>query len=155
MPKSAADPPQWARWLLTSANAKIAQRDPVGNQRMRGVDVSSRDLRRAKGRRGWAVLAALAIGLGGVAGSGCGDDDSANEAQERIERGVEEAKQGIEKGRQEAEQGLKEARQGVKDGGEEVRKGFEKAEEEAKEGIEKGTEEAEAALEEAEERYSP
>ena len=89
-------------------------------------------------RRAWPALAVLAIGIVGVAWSGCGggDDNTTGPAQEGVEKGLEEAKQGVEKGKEEAEKG-------VEKGQKEAEKGIEKGKEEAEKGIEKGKEEAE------------
>jgi hypothetical protein len=122
------------------------------DRQLRGVDVFQQDVRGRRFRRAGATVAAMVIGIFGVAWSGCGDDgDDTTGAQESIERGVEEAKQGVEKGAKEVEQGLsnakEEARKGIEKGAEEAEKGIEKGAEEAEKGIEKGQEEAE--------RYAP
>jgi hypothetical protein len=100
--------------------------------------VSVEELRKRWARRLPALLAVLTVGLIGVAWSGCGSDsnsDASNEAQERIEQGLEEAKKGVETGKQEVE------------------KGFEKGKEEAQKGIEEGKKEAQKGIEEGE-RYA-
>jgi uncharacterized protein HemX len=108
--------------------------------------VSDGGLKRAAVRRGWAVLAVLAIGVGGVAWSGCGSDsDSTKSIEQRIEKGVEEAEKGVKKGLNEAKKGL----------GDEARKKVNEAQKEAEKGIEKGKEEAKKSIEEAEKYYSP
>ena len=107
-------------------------------------------------RRMPAVLAALALGVAGVAWAGCGDDNNdetvdAGEVQTQIEQGVEEATEGVEKG-------VEEAKKGVEEGEEKAREGVEKGTEEAEKGIEKGKEEAQKGIEEGEkyeDRYSP
>jgi vacuolar-type H+-ATPase subunit H len=126
--------------------------DPVGEQR--GVDVAMEDLKKARSRRAPALLAALAVGVTGVAWAGCGDGDGDGEAQQQIEQGLDEARQGIEDGREQAEEGLEkgreEAEDGLGQGGDEVREGLKKAEEEAEEKFEEGREEAEQGIEDAE-----
>lgn len=93
-----------------------------------------------RGRRAWPALAVLAIGVAGVAWSGCGggSDTTTGPAQEGIEKGLEEAKQGVEKGKKEAEEGIEKAKEEAEKGGEEAQKGIEKGKEEAEKGIEEG-----------------
>lgn len=118
--------------------------------------MSEQGLKRVRGRRAHALLAALAIGVAGVAWAGCGDDDSgetvdAGEIQNQIESGVEEATEGVEKG-------VEEAQQGVEEGNERAQEGIERGTEEAEKGIEKGKEEAQKGIEEGEKyenRYTP
>ena len=124
---------------------------------MRGVDVSNRELKGMPARRrGVAFAACLAIGVTGVAWSGCGgSSDETKSVEGRFEKGLEEAKKGVEKG-------VEEAKKGLKGSGAEARKSLEKAKEEAQKGIEKGKEEAKKGVEEAEkqaekykEEYAP
>jgi vacuolar-type H+-ATPase subunit H len=117
-------------------------------------NVSDGALRRR--RRAWPLLAVLAIGVAGVAWSGCGggNDSSTGAAQEGIENGLEEAKQGVEKGKEEAEKGIETAKEEAEKGNQAAQKGIEKGKEEAEKGVEKGKEEAEKGIREAE-RYAP
>jgi hypothetical protein len=118
--------------------------------------MSEEGTKRSRARRRMpAILAALALGVAGVAWAGCGDDDGetvdAGEVQTQIEQGVEEATEGVEKG-------VDEAKQGIEEGQEKAREGIEKGTEEAEKGIEKGKEEAQKGIEEGEkyeDRYSP
>ena len=108
--------------------------------------MSDEGLKRRSAGRGWALLAALAIGVGGVAWSGCGSDSGSTKSiEQRIEKGVEEGEKGVKKGLNEAKKGL----------GDEARKKVDKVQKEAEKGIEKGKEEAQKGVEEAEKYYSP
>lgn len=110
---------------------------------MRGANVSDRDSKsRAQYLRAGAVV--LAIGVGGIAWAGCGDDDNGNasDAQQRIEKGFQEARQGVE-------EGVKEAKKGIERGTEGAREGINKGKEEAESGVNKAKEEAEEGFEEA------
>lgn len=108
--------------------------------------MSEKRLKRTGASRGGAVLAVLAIGVGGVAWSGCGgDSENTNSVEQSIEKGVEKAENGIKKGLNEAKKGLSE----------EARNKVNKAQEEAEKGIEKGKEKAQKGIEEAEKYYSP
>jgi vacuolar-type H+-ATPase subunit H len=130
-----------------------------------GVDVSNGELRPGRARRrGVATACVVAIGVAGVAWSGCGgsSSDSTKSVEQRFEKGLEEAKKGVEKGVEEAQKGLKsgkgEASKGIEKAKEEASKGLEKAKEEAQKGLEKGKEEAKKGVEEAEkyqEEYAP
>ncbi len=99
-------------------------------------------------RRTTVAIACLALGLAGVAWSGCGGSSSntTKSAEEKIDKGLEEVKKGVNRGVEEAKQGLKK--------NSEARKHLENAQEEVKKGLEKGKEEAHKAVEEVE-KYAP
>ena len=105
--------------------------------------MSDGKLKAGLARRRGVVAASVAIGLAGVAWSGCGSSDSTKSIEQRAEKGLEEAKKGVEKG-------VEEARSGLKKSEKQARKSLEKAKEEAQKGIEKGKEEAKKGVEEAE-----
>jgi hypothetical protein len=129
-------------------------------------NVSERDLKRIFARRGRALVLVLAIGIGGVAWSGCGDDgdDTSSQIEQNINEGVEEAQDAVEEGVTEAQESLddtngetkkelEEARddveEGFEEGGDKAQKGIEEGKDKAEEGIEEGKKEAEEGIEEA------
>jgi hypothetical protein len=124
---------------------------PVELSKYEGVDVSEGKLKESVvGRRVAVVAAALAVGLAGVAWSGCGSSTDTESIENRIETSLNEVEKGAEKGLKEAEKGLEKNK--------EAKKSFEKAKEATQEGIEKGKEEAAKAAEEAKkykEEYAP
>jgi len=134
------------------ANGRVilSENPPLGEQ------MSDSELGNTKLRRLSAALAIFAIFVGGVAWSGCGSDDNANDdtnqAQQEAEQGADEAREGIEEGADEAKQGLEDAREKVEEG--DVGEGVSEAEkqlEESRDDAEKGIEEAK----EQAERYLP
>jgi flagellar hook-basal body complex protein FliE len=94
-------------------------------------------------RRGGAAVACLAIGLAGVAWSGCGGSGDASSVEEKIQTGLNEAEEGVEKGFEEANKSLGEKNNKAKET-------LEKAEEATKEGIKKGKEKTKEVTEEVE-----
>ena len=95
-----------------------------------------------------ALVACLAIALGGLAWAGCGgsNDETSSSIEQSVQEGINEAEEGLEEGVKEAEKQLKENPK--------AKKKLEEAREEAEKGIEKGKAEAEKGIEEAKERLN-
>lgn len=107
------------------------------------------DIPGSRGRL-WAALAALAIMLGGVAWTGCGDDEGGNDEQQ-VERTAEDAQSEGEGAAEDAQAEGEEAIDDAQKQAEEAREDAEKRLEEATQGGEEGLEEAQEELE----RYVP
>jgi vacuolar-type H+-ATPase subunit H len=129
-----------------------------------GVEVPDGDWKRIFAGRWKAILAVLAIGVTGVAWTGCGDGDETGSIQENIESGVTDAEDAVEEGVDEAqdaiddadvpdEKELEEAREdaeeGLEKGGDEAREGIEEGADEAQQGIEDGKDEVQKGVDEA------
>lgn len=96
-------------------------------------------------RRGSAALACLAIGIAGVAWSGCGSSGDAKSVEEKVQTGINEAEKNVEKGFEEANKNLDKKNKKAKET-------LEKAEEATKEGLKKGKETAKEVTEEVEKK---
>jgi hypothetical protein len=94
-------------------------------------------------RRGAATVACLAIGVAGIAWSGCGGSGEAKSVEEKVQSGINEAEKGVEKGFEEANKSLGEKNKKAKET-------LEKAEEATKEGLKKGKEKTKEVTEEVE-----
>jgi hypothetical protein len=128
----------------------------------RGGKVPDGDSKRMIARRGKTIVALLAVGVAGVAWTGCGGGSSTDESSSKIEQniteGVQEAQDALENGVNEAKESLKGAhtknKKQLEKAEEEVKKGLEKGKEAAEKGLEKGKAEAEKGIEEAQ-KYAP
>ncbi len=94
-------------------------------------------------RRGGVVVACLALGLAGVAWSGCGSNGDAKSVEEKVQSGLNEAEKQSEKAFEEAKKGLGKKNKAANET-------IEKAEKATQEGIEKGKETAKSVTEEVE-----
>lgn len=96
-----------------------------------------------------AAVACLAIGVGGIAWSGCGGNGEAKSVEEKVQTGLNEAEKKVEKGFEEANKGLNKKNK-------KAQETLEKAEEATKEGLKKGketTKEVTEEVEKAQEEY--
>ena len=103
-----------------------------------------RELKPRLMRRGGVVVACLAVGLAGVAWSGCGGNGDAKSVEEKVQTGLNEGRKADRKGLRRSEEGP----QGKKNKA--ANETIEKAEEATEEGIEKGKETAKSVTEEVE-----
>jgi flagellar hook-basal body complex protein FliE len=107
----------------------------------------SRELKPRLARRGGVVVACLAVGLAGVAWSGCGSSGNAKSVEEKVQTGLNEAEKSAEKGFEEAQKGLNKKNKTANET-------LKKAEEATKEGLKKGKETAKHVTEEVEKAQS-
>jgi gas vesicle protein len=117
----------------------------VSVAKTRGVEVADESVKR---NRLWAVLAALAIALGGIAWTGCGDDNK-NDG-EQVERGAEDAQTegegAAEDAQSEGEEALDDAQKQAEEAGDEAQGRLDDAKNEAEDKLDEATEEAERYL---------
>jgi hypothetical protein len=92
-------------------------------------------------------LACLAVGLGGVAWSGCGGNGEAKSVEEKVQSGLTEAENSVEKG-------FEEAKEQVNGKNKQQNEAIEAAEKATKEGLQKGKETAKSVTEEVEKAQS-
>jgi hypothetical protein len=105
--------------------------------------VKDGDLKARLARRGSIGLTCLAIGVAGVAWSGCGGSGSAKSIEEKAQSGITEVEQSVEKG-------FEEAKEQVKGKSKKQTEALEAAEKATKEGLQKGKETAKSVTEEVE-----
>lgn len=105
---------------------------------MRDTELGSR-----VARRSLAVLACLAVGVAGVAWSGCGSSGDAKSVEEKVQTGINEAEKQVEKG-------FEEAQKQVNNKNSKTSEALEQAEKATKEGLQKGKETAKSVTEEVE-----
>lgn len=101
------------------------------------------ELRERLTRRGSVALACLAIGVAGVAWSGCGGNGDAKSVEEKVQTGLTEAEESVNKG-------LEEAKKSVNGKNKKANEAIEATEKAAKEGFKKGKETAKSVTEEVE-----
>lgn len=101
------------------------------------------DLKARLARRGSIGLACLAVGIAGVAWSGCGGSGDAKSTEEKVQSGLDEAGTTIEKGFEEAHKQLNGKNK-------KTNEALEAAEKATKEGLQKGKETAKSVTEQVE-----
>jgi len=138
---------------ILRGSEKIAPTVRISNERK---NVSNGDLKRIFARRSKALIVVLAVGVGGVAWSGCGsdDDDTSSQIEQNINEGVDEAQDAVEEGVDEAQESFDENTDGetkkdLEDARDDVEEGFEEGKDKAEKGIEEGKSEAEEGIDEA------